>query len=1213
MATKKFLQGQLNQPISRPTYTGGKTDSLEIVVNNSEMTVTGNVIWDNFIGTTLGQAYPGVDGARNYKAILKLTDSINDNIEQFINYKNITNSRLSAIENIAQDIDTAVSEKLAKEVARSTAKDKELLDNLIVESQRALAAEAEFVNKLELEALLRSDLDNELKAEIELLSNNVFTRIEQLSKSIDAIMNKIDSVETTLIQQITSENIRAVTAEKELRSLIAQTNDSVAKLRSEIANSNSNTQESTAASFTDLINKINEETARATRAETDLHKIIDAVDTRVTDVESSLSSRIIKEETSRTAKEEETALRIDELENKHTEDVLSLYSAINTANSAVNTLKKQHAVDINQLVEKMDASLDALQVSINENETLDSKFSADVDKRFENVSNLIQSTQSMLSSDIDAEAKTRAEAVDELDARIEALDSTTTQTAKQLNTVEAVVTKLEKESAESAITFTHSVNTLDTKIDAVESSLQTVIEAEVTRSTNKDVELAQAVVDATALLEASDEELDTKIASVNAQLDELKTITTTSTENVIRSVDELHKQVKDLQTLTTPFEEHFSLLDATDEELQKQIEALQSELESVELDLQSTHNQVEENTTNLATATEQLYTIAEEVKSLEGSLTEQQEQLDSVVAQIVDESKRATSAEEIIIAQQTAAENAITKNSEDIASLNAQTAALESVVSVNEKNIAEARVSINTLSDKQSALEGRVESVKTDINTLEERVETIENSNECECAEQVEKVSADLTNIKQEQLAIVNSLTDFGRKDSELESRIDKLESADVTLQTILNDEIRRSQETDQVISNIEEKLDSTIETYNVTIEELKSKDSELDSDIGYVLSKIDTITGINQNQQVLIEDLVDKVDAAKVLLDTALTDIDTTAMDVETQSVRITAVESRIDAELPSINSAINSIDATVKKQQSTILNNSTKVNELANEVTGLKTANQSNGSAVAELYNKLSEEITVREQAVSLLDTKIAAVQKKSNDTDTSHEARLSSLESNLPEVEARLNQAITTRSNESKLRDEALDAKINLNFDVLAETMQTSDDELSANIWDERIDRNKADKELQSQITSLTGAVNSNTEILKTSTSCISSLSQITDKTVSDVEKLQQTTDVLLADSHSYVKKQFTDTPHVYAQDGTSTTMIPITTGAASSGIVVRTEEGNIQLPADITKIGAADAVPKSYVESLINDVRDILYDEIKNFSFDIIDGGNAPIKK
>ena len=47
MAGNKFLQGQLNQPVTRPNYTGGKTDSLEVVVNKLKELVTSTEVTDD--------------------------------------------------------------------------------------------------------------------------------------------------------------------------------------------------------------------------------------------------------------------------------------------------------------------------------------------------------------------------------------------------------------------------------------------------------------------------------------------------------------------------------------------------------------------------------------------------------------------------------------------------------------------------------------------------------------------------------------------------------------------------------------------------------------------------------------------------------------------------------------------------------------------------------------------------------------------------------------------------------------------------------------------------------------------------------------------------------------------------------------------------------------------------------------------------------------
>jgi hypothetical protein len=281
MAGNKFLQGQLNQPITRPLYHGLTSDSVEITVDNSNMTIKGNVIWDSFIGTTLGKAYSGVDGKRDYEAILNLTKEFNTIVEQFVKYKLETNQRIISIEKITSEIDTTVTDKLDKEIIRSIENDKELLDKLVTESQRALAAEATFIHDLEMEVALRADVDRELKEKVDSLSADLFEQLRVLSSKIDSIFDKVESSETQLIERITNETLRALQAEKELREALNSTIKHINEFESRITATQSSSSENVEIQLNDLSNLIKQETDRATESEnnieTELHKIHEKV------------------------------------------------------------------------------------------------------------------------------------------------------------------------------------------------------------------------------------------------------------------------------------------------------------------------------------------------------------------------------------------------------------------------------------------------------------------------------------------------------------------------------------------------------------------------------------------------------------------------------------------------------------------------------------------------------------------------------------------------------------------------------------------------------------------------------------------------------------------------------------------------------------------------------------------------------------------------
>lgn len=1121
MAGNKFLQGQLNQPVARPTYKGGKTDSLEVIVNNSTMTITGNVIWDNFIGTTLGTAYSGVDGARNYKAILNLTNELNDTVEQFITYKTKTDSRLAAVENIAENVDADITAKLDAEVTRSIDSDKELLDKLVKESQRALTAEAEFIHNLETEALLRADVDAELKAEVELLSNSVFERIHELSTKIDNISGQIKSNETSVIEQITAENQRAVAAETELQRNLEETTRALASLRVAVSNLSASNKEDLSSSLLDLASQINAEATRAKDQEFILENKIDAVDSRVTEVALDMSSRIGKVVSDYEAADIEVIDRIDSIDSKHGEDIKNLSTKISSVNNSITKLELNVKAETARIDNSIVEAVDNLTSKIDTNTANIEETAVKHDTDIAEIRKELATTEVSLTSVIQEESASRAAEISRLDAEVATLVAASTDADKHIDTLETVVTQLENKSTVSTIEFNRSIDTLNTAVNSIDTRLQKAIELESSRATLR-IENAEKIIDnhESSLTDVKQITIQNSddILSLSQDL-QAESSRAVSVESKLRaSVESLKEKVDTVVADKIDYDNQFSLLNATDEQIEEQIRLLKADSDSMNDQLAVVQTIQNDLTTEVATTSSQTETVVRNVNDLQHVVDSINDNIENVIGGLDDEVTRAELAEKELSSRIDETETELTITKDKVSSL--ETKQVNLIAQLNSYDS-----SVTTVNNELTKVNLSIDSVRVDMN------------------KETEKTATALKNVDEKNAA----------QDAKLEELTTDVEA----LQRDVVAHDKKIQSTNQDVAKLKTSVTSiegSVSTNTATISSVSAKTDSLEA-----------IVELNREKS-------DQVDAAH---------------------------------------------EELLNEYRATLDSHTGKITQQDKSITELQSSKIQTNTAIENLYKQLSEETSARQTAVDAIKIQQEKEVKRSTTIDKEHASRLTKVEDNLLATEDRLSNAITVKEKESIARDDYLNEKINTNFDVLDEALQTATSELSANIFDERSDRATGDRALQTQLNTLSHVVTQNGTILSGLSQRVSDESETVDEYITDnnarVLEVEQAVDVLTAEARTHMKTIATESHQVYTQDGTSTIMLPLTQGAEAGAIVKRTEAGNIQLPADVTTIGAADAVPKSYVESLINDMREVLYEEMKRFSFDIIDGGKAPIKK
>lgn len=221
-------------------YSGKSTSSLDIIVDNDEHTISGNVIWDDFIGESYSKAYPGELGARNYNLICELTQKVNNELDSAASLKQQLVQRVTALENAPNN--QSLSKQLSHEVARALNAEKKLSTALSTVGAKVDKVQSEFNTELQqvdsalsdritnIETKLVESTSNDitrLKSRLVQLESNVSSEIvrsvsydNQLLDSLGSVADSIVEAEQRLLATLDSEKASRASADAELQELI---------------------------------------------------------------------------------------------------------------------------------------------------------------------------------------------------------------------------------------------------------------------------------------------------------------------------------------------------------------------------------------------------------------------------------------------------------------------------------------------------------------------------------------------------------------------------------------------------------------------------------------------------------------------------------------------------------------------------------------------------------------------------------------------------------------------------------------------------------------------------------------------------------------------------------------------------------------------------------------------------------------------------------
>lgn len=190
----KSLVGELNNTASRTKYTGNTTNSLRLYVDNSTMTISGDVIWSDALGEIASRAYPGDKGARNYTKICELTKALDYELKQASKFRSSSSTELKTLTKLVEDLNKTVE----AEVCRAKQEENELHAKTTREIDRSITTDNELFSRLNEETSARKKSGIELMNLITSVKGEVVSEADRAASTEIALNEKLNDLEDHL-------------------------------------------------------------------------------------------------------------------------------------------------------------------------------------------------------------------------------------------------------------------------------------------------------------------------------------------------------------------------------------------------------------------------------------------------------------------------------------------------------------------------------------------------------------------------------------------------------------------------------------------------------------------------------------------------------------------------------------------------------------------------------------------------------------------------------------------------------------------------------------------------------------------------------------------------------------------------------------------------------------------------------------------------------
>ena len=227
---KKPIYGVVDSVEEDVRYTGEKTTTASVTVNNVDRTIKVDVNTTALLGETAASAYPGNKGANLAKEVSKFTNSIKELKDQI------------------QETDLALRQSIAEVISDSTESDEALRAQIIAEEQRALAAEVAIRDIAQtasdkVDYITNNAVDDiaKLREEITLIEKQVYNEVDVLEdhmiEGFASLQGEIDTIVTDKIESVIDQVHKDVADQTEvLKSDVEKLQTADSQLKQDIKN-----------------------------------------------------------------------------------------------------------------------------------------------------------------------------------------------------------------------------------------------------------------------------------------------------------------------------------------------------------------------------------------------------------------------------------------------------------------------------------------------------------------------------------------------------------------------------------------------------------------------------------------------------------------------------------------------------------------------------------------------------------------------------------------------------------------------------------------------------------------------------------------------------------------------------------------------------------------------------------------------------------------
>lgn len=701
--SKKYLYGNLNQDVVRATYGGSTSDSLIINVDNDNMVISGEVIWDGAIGEIAHKAYPGDKGAENRRKIgalqLRLED-VSKYVEEACS-KSLTEveSAVKFTKESCDEADKRISE-LTKNVTSVTS-DTELLSvQLNEEINRSQSAEEELRTLILNETATLHELINDVENSSSL--TEVETAINVLREELKNESNRAISTEKLIEEKIEVNVVHLNTVVSELETIVNETSDrlvttdtklqELCKICDELLTNNDI-----------LVQKLDDHTKNQITQYNAITVRLDQLEHNISNVDSALAQLRVN-----TSKIEES---IAELTTAMLEVESEISNEQQNRDVQFNSLQHSHAEDVERLDKKI---LDTNSAIVNIEHSFNQQQST-----LETIKNEIDALDRALKDieskepDIDPEKITEIQSqLIETNSIIKLLQSQCAECYQQLSEVLTLVNQHDVElsmTATSLKNFTSRIDKcsndiIDLSVSA--EALQHELEASLAEQSQFNANTSSTLAHHKNYLD----EVDTSISHVNVQINNINQ-NINSLDSLlfecIRTNSSQSTLISELQTLVSNSLDKANFLQTRIETIFQDISKIQEQLSLSSSDIQNVQNDVQ----NCIFDISKLTTVTAELEKAQVVINNVIDSIDDKVSNTIHE-----------------VEELSNHTDTQLRVLNDTTAQLHAtsvecqlqIVSVTNK-LTELTAHFNALNEKELQLRSGLSSITTKVETLDDR------------------------------------------------------------------------------------------------------------------------------------------------------------------------------------------------------------------------------------------------------------------------------------------------------------------------------------------------------------------------------------------------------------------------------------------------------------------------------------------------------------